>query len=104
MDKSIFKAYDIRGIYPAQFNEDSAYGIAQAYIKIFKPKSVVLGRDVRESGKSLFNAALSGFVDGGVDVVDIGVVSTDGFYFAVGELHVDGGITISASHNPRQYN
>ena len=104
MNQNIFKAYDIRGVYPTDFNEDLAYRIAQAYVKIFHPKSVVLGRDVRESGESLFNAALAGFMDAGVDVIDIGVVSTDGYYFAVGELPVDGGITISASHNPREYN
>lgn len=104
MNQNIFKAYDIRGVYPTDFNEDLAYKIAQAYVRIFHPKSVVLGRDVRESGESLFNAALAGFTDGGVDVIDIGVVSTDAYYFAVGELPVDGGITISASHNPREYN
>lgn len=100
----IFKAYDIRGVYPTDFNEGLAYKISQAYVKLWHPKKMVLGRDVRESGESLFNATLAGFIDGGVDVVDIGVVSTDTFYFAVGELPVDGGITISASHNPRQYN
>lgn len=104
MNQNIFKAYDVRGVYPTEFNEDLAYKISQAYVRLFHPKSVVLGRDVRESGKSLFNAALSGFIDAGVDVIDIGVVSTDTFYFAVGQLPVDGGITISASHNPREYN
>ncbi len=104
MNQSIFKAYDVRGIYPTDFNEDLAYKISQAYVKLFHPKNVVLARDVRESGESLFNAALAGFTDAGVDVIDIGVVSTDGFYFAVGSLPVDGGITISASHNPREYN
>ncbi len=104
MNQSIFKAYDVRGIYPTDFNEDLAYRISQAYVKLFHPKNVVLGRDVRESGESLFSAALAGFTDAGVDVIDIGVVSTDGFYFAAGFLPVDGGITISASHNPREYN
>jgi len=100
----IFKSYDIRGIYPTDFNEDIAKAIVKAYVTIFKPKKVVLGRDVRESGESLFNAALSAFIDSGVDVLDIGMVSTDMFYFAVGENDVDGGITISASHNPREWN
>lgn len=104
MNQSIFKAYDVRGIYPTEFNEDLAYKISQAYVKLFHPKNVVLGRDVRESGESLFKAALAGFTDAGVDVIDIGVVSTDTFYFAAGSLPVDGGITISASHNPREYN
>lgn len=104
MDESIFKAYDVRGVYPTQFNEDIAYKVAQAFCKLFNPKVVVLGRDVREHGEPLFNAALSGFIDAGVNVIDIGVVSTDEFYFAAGSLPVDGGITISASHNPREYN
>jgi phosphomannomutase len=104
IDPSIFKSYDIRGIYPAQINEEIANKITQAYIKLFSPKKVVLGRDVRESGESLFNSILKAFVDAGVDVLDIGTVSTDEFYFAVGNNDVDGGITVSASHNPREYN
>lgn len=104
IDSKIFKAYDIRGIYPTEINEEIAYKIVQAYTKIFKPSVVVLGRDVRESGESLFQASQKGFTDAGVDVIDIGVVSTDLYYFAVGSLPVDGGITISASHNPREWN
>lgn len=100
----IFKAYDIRGIYPKDFNEKIAYKIAQAYIKLFNPKSVVLGNDVRTSGVSLYQAVSQAFTDAGVNVVNIGLVSTDLFYFAVGSLPVDGGITISASHNPREWN
>ena len=104
INPSIFKSYDIRGIYPKDFDENTAYYITQAYIKVHNPKKVVLGRDVRESGESLFNSSLKAFLDAGVDVIDIGVVSTDMFYYAVGSLPVDGGITISASHNPREYN
>lgn len=104
INPSIFKAYDIRGVYPQDFNEEVVHKIIQAYIKIFSPKKVVLGRDVRDSGKSLFDSALKAFTDAGVDVIDIGIVSTDMFYFAVGELGVDGGATISASHNPREWN
>ena len=104
INQSIFKSYDVRGIYPTDFNEDIAAKITQAYIKLFSPKKVVLGRDVRESGESLFNSILKTFVDAGIDVLDIGIVSTDEFYFAVGSNDVDGGITVSASHNPREYN
>lgn len=104
INPAIFKSYDVRGVYPKDFNEDCAYKITLAYIQIFQPKKVVLGRDVRESGEALFKSSLSAFLDMGVDVLDIGVVSTDMFYFAVGSLPVDGGITISASHNPREYN
>lgn len=104
INPGIFKSYDIRGIYPQDFNEEIAYAITQAYVKLHQPKKVVLGRDVRESGESIFNSSLKAFLDAGVQVIDIGVVSTDMFYFAVGSLPVDGGITISASHNPREYN
>lgn len=104
MNPTIFKSYDLRGIYPTDFNEDAAYQITQAYIKLFSPGKVVLGRDVRESGPSLFKYVSKAFIDAGVDIIDIGVVSTDMFYFAVGKLPVDGGIIISASHNPREWN
>lgn len=104
INPTIFKSYDIRGTYPDNFNEEIAYAITQAYIKLHQPKKVVLGRDVRESGESIFNSSLKAFLDAGVDVIDIGLVSTDMFYYAVGSLPVDGGITISASHNPREYN
>jgi len=104
VNQSIFKSYDVRGVYPTDFNEEIANKITQSYIKLFSPKKVVLGRDVRESGASLFNSVLQAFLDAGVDVLDIGVVSTDEFYFAVGSNDVDGGITVSASHNPREYN
>lgn len=104
VNSDIFKSYDVRGIYPTDFNEEIAEKITQSYIKLFNPKKVVLGRDVRESGESLFNSILNTFVNAGVDVFNIGVVSTDEFYFAVGSNDVDGGITVSASHNPREYN
>jgi phosphomannomutase len=104
INTGIFKSYDVRGIYPTDFNEDIASKITEAYIKLFNPKKVVLARDVRESGESLFNSILETFLSAGVDVLDIGIVSTDEFYFAVGSNDVDGGITISASHNPREYN
>jgi phosphomannomutase len=104
INTAIFKSYDIRGVYPQDFNEESAYIITQAFVKFCNPKKVVLGRDVRESGSSLFESSLKAFLDAGVQVIDIGVVSTDEFYFACGSLSVDGGITISASHNPREYN
>jgi phosphomannomutase len=104
MDQSIFKAYDIRGIYPSQIDEDAVYRIAQAYAKLVNPKIVALGRDVRKSGDKLWEAAKQGLVDHGVNVVDIGIISTDMLYFGVAHYSYDGGITISASHNPGDYN
>src|SRR5436190_495577 len=99
INPEIFKAYDVRGIYPTDINEEVVSEITHAYIQLFKPKKVVLGRDVRESGESLFNASLQVFINAGIDVINIGVVSTDEYYYAVGENDCDGGITISASHN-----
>lgn len=104
MDPKIFKAYDIRGVYPTQLSEDDVYTIVQAYVEVIKPKKVVVTRDVREHGPQLQQAAIKSFVDAGVDVIDTGLVSTDMFYWAVGTMAVDGGITISASHNPREWN
>lgn len=104
MDYSIFKAYDIRGIYPSQIDEDAVYKIAQAYAKFTGAKNVALGRDVRTSGNVLWEAVKQGLVEHGVDVIDIGIVSTDMLYFAVANYGYDGGITISASHNPAEYN
>src|SRR3989344_723880 len=104
IDPTIFRAYDIRGIYPEQINDEVAYKIGQAYCKFVQPKKVVLGRDVRTSGPELFEAVKRALLDHGVDVVDIGVVSTDMMYFAVAHYGFDGGLTITASHNPKEYN
>ncbi len=104
INPSIYRAYDIRGIYPVDINEEVVYKTIQAYVKFVAPKSVVLGRDVRTSGEVLVKAARQAFVDAGVDVVDIGVCSTDMMYFAVANYGYDGGVTITASHNPREYN
>ncbi len=101
----IFHAYDVRGIYPKEINEEAVYKIAQAYIKVFKPKgAIVLGRDVRLSSPSLWQAAAKGITNAGYDVIDIGTVSTDMMYFSVAYYGYGGGMTISASHNPREYN
>lgn len=104
LDPTIFRAYDIRGEYPNQLDEGGVYVIIQAYVKIFKPRKVVVSRDVREHGPQLQRAAIKSFLAAGVDVIDAGLVSTDMFYWAVASLGVDGGVTISASHNPRQWN
>nr|MBN2277316.1 phosphomannomutase/phosphoglucomutase [candidate division Zixibacteria bacterium] len=103
-DKSIFKAYDIRGIVPDQLNTDIAYRIGNALAAYLKPTSIAVGRDMRISSPELFEALARGILDHGVDVVDLGLVSTDGLYFAVGKYGYDGGVMITASHNPKQYN
>ncbi len=104
LDKSIFKAYDIRGIYPTQLDEQGVYDVVQAYVEVIKPKKVVVTRDVREHGPALQKSAIQSFIDAGVDVIDGGLVSTEMLYFAVSNMQLDGGITISASHNPREWN
>lgn len=101
---SAFKAYDVRGIYPVEINESLAFSIGQAYANLFKPKNVVVGRDVRISSESLSKALIEGLISCSVDVIDIGLCGTEQVYFAVPFLNAQGGIMITASHNPKDYN
>jgi len=103
MNAGIFKAYDIRGIYPTDINEEDAFKIAQAYIEVLKPKTVALGKDVRLSSPAMWEATKEGLIKAGVNVVDIGTISTDMLYFAVAHYGYDGGISITASHNPKEW-
>jgi phosphomannomutase len=100
----IFKAYDIRGIYPGQLNEEIAEGIGRAYAEFLKPRKVVVGRDIRSHSESVFKALAKGLTEQGVDVIDIGLCSTPMSYHANGKLGADGGIMITASHNPPEWN
>jgi len=104
LNTAIFKSYDVRGIYPAELNEDVAYQIGRCFVPLLGAKSVVAGRDMRPSGQALFQAFARGASEAGADVVDIGMVSTDALYFAVGKFGYDGGVMITASHNPAKYN
>jgi len=104
LDESIFKAYDIRGVFPEQINREIARKIGFALAAYLKPKSIAVGRDMRISSDDLFEGLAEGITDMGVDVVDLGLVSTDGLYFAVGKYDYDGGVMITASHNPKEYN
>lgn len=99
-----FKAYDIRGVVPDELNEDLAYRIGAAYAQVFPGESVAVGRDVRPSGESLVAALTDGLTDAGVRVVDIGVCGTEQVYFATAHLGLSGGIMVTASHNPPEYN
>jgi len=101
---NIFRAYDIRGVYPTDLDEDTYYRIAKAYTYLFKPTEVVVGMDARVSSPPLKKSLVAGFLDAGVNVVDIGEITTDMLYFAVGAYNYAGGIVVSASHNPKQYN
>jgi phosphomannomutase len=105
MDKiACFKAYDIRGKVPSELNEDLAYNIARGFKKLTGCKTVVIGHDVRVSSEAISTALTNGFVDSGVDVIDIGLCGTEMIYFATSFLGTDGGIMITASHNPPEYN
>ncbi len=99
----MFKAYDVRGLYPSELDEDAAYRIGRAYVEQFEPRSIAVGRDMRVSSPSMAAAVIEGVRDGGTDVADIGLVGTEMLYFAVAALGLDGGITVTASHNPKDY-
>ncbi len=99
-----FKAYDIRGKVPDELDEDLAYRIGQAYAAHLAPKKVAVGHDIRLSSPSLARALADGFTAAGVDVVDLGLCGTEEIYFAAFSLDVDGGIIVTASHNPAEYN
>ncbi len=104
VDQKIFKAYDIRGTYPDRLDEKIAYKIGRALIAYLKPETVVVGRDMRLSSPKLWESLSRGITEGGADVVDIGLVSTDCLYFTVGKYGYDAGVMITASHNPPEYN
>jgi phosphomannomutase len=104
INPEIFKAYDIRGVYPSEINEDTVYNIGRALAEYLKPKKIVIGRDIRKSSDALREALIKGIIEGGVDVVDIGIATTPMIYYASGKLEVDAGVIITASHNPAEYN
>ena len=104
MNLEIFRAYDIRGVFGVDFEPKDFYQIACAYAECFQPRTVAVGHDVRESSPQLWQQVAAGFQDSGVDVLDLSRISTDMLYFAVAHYQTDGGIVISASHNPAPYN
>lgn len=106
IDESIFKAYDIRGIYPDTLNEDVARDIGRAFVNYLglSGSRVIVARDMRLSGETLEEAFIEGVTGAGADVLDLGMVSTDALYFAVGHLEEPGGAMITASHNPKDHN
>jgi phosphomannomutase len=103
VDPKVFKAYDVRGIYPDELDDEGAYAIARAYVEEFEPKALAVGHDMRLSSPAMSAAAIRGAADGGADVRDLGMVGTEMLYFAVGSLGLDGGIEVTASHNPKEY-
>jgi phosphomannomutase len=103
LDPKVFKAYDVRGIHPTEIDEDGAYRIGRAYVEHFEPRSIAVGRDMRLSAPAMAAALMHGAADGGADVLDLGMVGTEMVYYAVGELGLDGGVCVTASHNPKEY-
>jgi phosphomannomutase len=103
LDPKVFKAYDVRGIYRDELDEEGAYAIGRAYVRQFEPRRIAVGRDMRLSSPEMAAAVSRGAADEGAEVLDLGLVGTEMVYFAVGELELDGGIMVTASHNPKEY-
>jgi phosphomannomutase len=104
LNPDIFKAYDVRGTYPDQVNEEAAWAIGSAFVAYLKAKQIAVGRDMRLSSPAIAQAFTDGATSQGADVLDYGMIATDMLYFAVARDHLDGGVEITASHNPKQYN
>jgi phosphomannomutase len=104
INPGIFKAYDIRGIYPEEINKEVVYNIGRALVEYLNSKKIVIGRDIRNSSDELSEALIKGIAEGGADVIDIGIATTPMIYYASGKLEVNAGVIITASHNPAEYN
>src|SRR3982750_4586731 len=104
LNPDIFKAYDVRGVYPGEVNEEAARGIGAAFVAYLEAKHIAVGRDMRLSSPALAAAFIDGATAQGADVVDYGMIPTDMLYFAVARDGHDGGVQVTASHNPKQYN
>src|SRR4051812_26877171 len=104
INADIFKAYDVRGVYPGEVNEEGARAIGAAFVAYLKAKRIAVGRDMRLSSPTMAAAFIEGAIAQGADVVDYGMIATDMLYFAVARDGHDGGVQVTASHNPKQYN
>jgi phosphomannomutase len=103
LDPKVFKAYDVRGIYGSELDEEGAYAVGRAYVEQFEPRRIAVGRDMRLSSPSMAASLVRGVSEAGAEVLDLGLVGTEMVYFAVGELGLDGGVAVTASHNPKEY-
>ncbi len=103
LDPKVFKAYDVRGLYPSQLDEEGARAIGRAFVEQFELARIAVGRDMRLSSPSMAATLVEGAAGAGADVLELGVVGTEMVYFAVGELALDGGVMVTASHNPKDY-
>jgi len=104
INPDIFKAYDVRGVYPGEVNEEAARGIGAAFVAYLNAKRIAVGRDMRLSSPAIASAFIDGAASQGADIVDYGMIPTDMLYFAVARDGHDGGVQVTASHNPKQYN
>ena len=103
LDAKVFKAYDVRGIYPSELDEQGGYAIGRAFVEQFEPKRIAVGHDMRVSSPSMAEAVIRGASEAGAAVLELGLVGTEMLYFAVGDLGLEGGIAVTASHNPKDY-
>src|SRR5699024_4649950 len=104
MTMKAFKAYDIRGEYPRDINVDLAYKLGLAFVAEYSATNMVIGRDIRESSPQLFERLVAGILDAGCDVISLGICGTEEVYFNTVYHAADGGIMITASHNPKNHN
>ena len=104
MKPGIFKAYDVRGIYPTELNEEIAYNIGRAFVAFMGVERVAVGRDMRVSGPAVAGSLMQGMAYQGAEVINLGLTSTDELYFAVGRFGYPAGVMVTASHNPAEYN
>jgi phosphomannomutase len=103
LDPKVFKAYDVRGIYPTDLDEAGAEATGRAFVEVFQPRRIAVGHDMRVSSPGMVEALMRGVAAAGADILELGLVGTEMLYFAVGELGLDGGIAVTASHNPKEY-
>jgi len=103
LDSKVFKAYDVRGLYPDELDEIGAEAIGRGYVEQFEPRRMAVGRDMRLSSPAMQKAFMRGAASAGAEVLDLGLVGTEMVYFAVGSLGLEGGAMVTASHNPKEY-
>jgi phosphomannomutase len=103
LDPKVFKAYDVRGIHGTELDEEGARAIGRAFVEVFEPERIAVGHDMRVSSPAMAEAVIAGAAGAGAEVLELGLVGTEMVYFAVGELGLDGGVAVTASHNPKEY-
>jgi phosphomannomutase len=103
LDPKVFKAYDVRGLYQSELDEEGAEAVGRAFVDVFEPERIAVGHDMRVSSPAMADAVVRGASRAGAEVLELGLVGTEMVYFAVGELGLDGGIAVTASHNPKEY-